>query len=614
MDPALIVFGIRAFVRLSRAGADAYAQYARDKAVLVPQLRFPQLDDIDFIRSELLDPNQVWRISPNGPLAAYWAARLNRPDPNVRGSTEALYLAAVQVFAERAAQAQQLLPERGREIAGELLIAQWATGAGPVGPVSRFALTLADVAFEFVGANPSILGAGGNGEKLIGAVASNLAEMIPDDAASFGPQSQFAERLLGLFLRAGLDTLARHPDALVSGEHLQQLVQTTLPPLVQALPTELSQQSRWRDVAEALIGPAASAAVGTIAANPGAFLGREFDPDNAIGALTQALLKQASALGLREQFSEAGWIGLYRAALGVAAERPELFTGQGTRTTEQIARDLLANIAATLRGAPPPFDRDLGADLTAVALETLRTQGRRFLAPSAPWEQGVMVLVADVVTGLATALRDPQTLALRGPLSRGQLMAFARIFIEQAAQTPGIIGGERSELQALVAGVAQVMASDQHLLLSPDDWLAVAAVAAQEALANPQRLFPVGSGTVAALGTALMSDLLAVAAADRNDGGRDTGGVLFGATLREALTMTLRAAAGNAAAISAHREVVKALAQTLCTLVRAQPARLGSKEWLCLFRGLLGQAFEQGTVGALSDQRIAHILAGGAVA
>src|SRR5215470_12640561 len=122
VDPTLIIFGIRALVRLWRGGAQAYAQYARDKAVLLPRLTFPPFDDVDFIRAELLDPQQVWRISANGPLVEFWSTTLNRPDPNVPGSTEALYLAALHIFSERAARESALLPERGREVAGEKLI------------------------------------------------------------------------------------------------------------------------------------------------------------------------------------------------------------------------------------------------------------------------------------------------------------------------------------------------------------------------------------------------------------------------------------------------------------------------------------------------------------
>ena len=50
-------------------------------------------------------------------------------------------------------------------------------------------------------------------------------------------------------------------------------------------------------MADALLGPAASAAISTVAANPAAFLGATFDPNRAIGALTQAMLKQAATTG-----------------------------------------------------------------------------------------------------------------------------------------------------------------------------------------------------------------------------------------------------------------------------------------------------------------------------
>ena len=114
-------------------------------------------------------------------------------------------------------------------------------------------------------------------------------------------------------------------------------------------------------------------------------------------------------------------------------------------------------------------------------LETLRTEGPRFLDPSVPWEHGAAVLVGNVVAGLETALRDPQTSTLRSPLSRPQLVQFARIFIEQAAQIPGIVAGNRPELRMLVTAVAQIMGGDvAQRVLSPQDWLAVTEVAARK--------------------------------------------------------------------------------------------------------------------------------------
>ena len=272
VDPALIVFGIRAMVRVSRTASAAYAQYVRDRAVLMPTLDYPPFGELDFIRDMLAEPDQRWRILDGGPLAASWDPATNGPRGDVPGAGEALYLAAVQVFAERRAAEADLPPQRGAEVAGEQLIAQWGKDEGPMRPLGRLVSVLADVALEFVGANPGVLGVGGNGEKLIGAFAANLAEMIPDDAADAGPRSRFAEQVVGIVVRAGLDTLARHPDAVVGSRPLQQLVRTIVPPVVQQLPADLSEQARWRDVVEALMGPATGAAIATIAGDPRLFL------------------------------------------------------------------------------------------------------------------------------------------------------------------------------------------------------------------------------------------------------------------------------------------------------------------------------------------------------
>jgi hypothetical protein len=588
-------------VRLSHAGADSYSQYARDKAVLVPTLQFPPWDEDDFIVDVLLEADQVWRLREGGPLARYWTG--SEPDPTVPGAREALYLAAVQAFAERQAASKKILPERGAEVAGELLIAQWAKGEGPVGPIGRFVLTLADVALEYVGANPGILGIGGSGEKLIGAIAANLAQMIPDDATEFGPKSQLTQRLLGIVLHAGLEALGRHPDAFMKSDHLEQLVRNMVVPVVQALPADLSEQARWRDVVEALLGPAARAAVDTVASNPRAFLGAEFDPGNALGAVTEALFQETQGLGLREVFSEAGWLAIYKATLGVAAERPELFAGEGGEARDAVARDLIAGVAGTLRGAPPPFGGDLGAQLVGALLEVVRVDGPRFA--TGPWQQDAVALVSQVVSGLEPALAGSRSDRLRTTLSQGQLLELACTIVRQAARAPGIAGSGGSQAGTLAGALARAMAADTSGAMASSDWLAVADVVAQDVFANPGRLVASTNGS-GAPGLAIVEDLIGVAAADRAKGG-----VLFGPTLREAVVIAVHAATGNAAGASKHREAVKQLVERLCERVGAADGRLGSKEWLWLFRSLVGGALESGQVGELADARLAQLLAGG---
>jgi len=476
-------------------------------------------------------------------------------------------------------------------------------------------LTMADIGLEFVGADPSLLGVGGNGEKLLGALATNLSDMIPDDGDAMGPKSQLAERFVGIFLRAGLETLNDQPGLVVREDHLQQLVRSTLPPIIAALPSGLAEQSRWRDVADALLGPAASAAISTVAANPTAFLGATFDPNRAIGALTQAMLQQAATTGLKQEFTEAGFINLYQAALGVAAARPELFLGRPGTPADKLALDLFAKVTGTVKNAAPPFNSDLGTALAVDVLDTLKQDGPRFFEKDGPWENVVGTMALQVVDGLKIGLTDPASGGIKSVLSPQQLVELARTFLSQAAKTPGMVAGGSTELQAIAGGVAKAMAEDKNLLLAPDDWLAIAGVAAEEAAANPQRLFKIDPATPGgAIGSEVIKALLAVAGAELAKGGRKGGGVLFGATLREAITVALRSAAGNAKSAVDNQSALKGLAGTLSDLVRTHPDRYGSTEWLFLYRTLLARVLRDGPIGPLTETEIRKILDGGPVA
>lgn len=610
MDPTIIILGIRALIRLAREGVAAFNQFERDRPALFPDGVSADFRKIDFI-SNTFFPDHVDLLTGDGVFAKYW---VNTAPANVPGALETLYIGAVQLFSEEQAKKQKLPPRRGIEIGGALMIQQWADGQGPVGPVGRMVLSMADIGLEFVGANPSLLGVGGSGEKLLGALATELSDMIPDDGDQFVPKSQLAERFVGIFLRAGLRTLNDHPEYLVRQDHLQQLVRNTLPPIVAALPQGLDEQSRWRDVADALLGPAASAAISTIADHPQAFLGGRFEAHKAIGALTQAMLQEASKTGLSRQFTEAGFISLYQAAIGVAAERPELFTGRGGTPVEQLSTDLFAKIAATFKDMTPPFNGDLGADLAVVVLDTLKQDGPRFFDKDGSWENVVGAMALQVVNGLKEALTDPGTGGIKSLFTQKQLIELAQVFLTKAAGTPGMLAGGSAELQAIVRGVAQAMAADHNLLLSPDDWLAVATVVAEEATANPQRLFKGNDATPAgAIGSELIKDLLAVATVELAAGGRQQGGVLFGATLREAITVVLRTVAGNVKAAVDNQVALKGLATMLSEFVRTHPDQYGSKEWLFLYRALIPRVLHAGPIGTLAEAQIRQILEGGTI-
>jgi len=109
----------------------------------------------------------------------------------------------------------------------------------------------------------------------------------------------------------------------------------------------------------------------------------------------------------------------------------------------------------------------------------------------------------------------------------------------------------------------------------------------------------------------LIQDLLSVAAIEFAAGGRASGGVLFGTTLREAIITVLQAAAGHAQAAIAQQPLLKSLASQLSELVRDHPDRYGSKEWLSLYRVFVGRVLQSGTLSPLTEPQITQILAGG---
>jgi hypothetical protein len=608
MDPTLIVFAIRAAVRVGRAGTQAFNQYERDREALLPTLPKVDFTEDEFIETTLR-VHATSRLKDAADLGRFWPGIGPLPgDPRAK---EVLRQAALQIDAELKAHDHGFLPEVGAEVAGGALIKQWSESKEPVPPWARLALTMADVALEFFAARPSVLGIGGNGEKLIGAFAGNLAELIPDDTEAFGLKRQFGERLVEIMLRAGLETLSQHSGLVLRQEHLQQLVRESLPPLIQALPQTLSEQSQWCDVAEALLGPTAQAALTVLAARPQAYFGRAFDPGQVLGAVTQALLKQASTTGLRDQFSDAALLALFRSVAQVAVERPELFLGRPNATGETVAAALFVKVAETLKNASPPFNADLGIDLVVSALDVLRTHMPGVLDPQQPWEAMAAAAAQQIIQGLADGFKTRGLNGLHQLFSARQLTDLGRIFLIQVSKAPQVVVGDRLELQAIVQGVAEAMARDTHLLLTADDWLQLAEVAAAEAVANPGRLFKLDpSAPGDAVGTVLIHGLLAVATAELQAGGRDAGGVLFADTLREAMVIALHAASSNAKVALQNQQALQQLAQHLSDLVRRDPGRFGSQEWLVLYRRLAPKALGEGAV-PLTEPLITEILAGG---
>ena len=114
----------------------------------------------------------------------------------------------------------------------------------------------------------------------------------------------------------------------------------------------------------------------------------------------------------------------------------------------------------------------------------------------------------------------------------------------------------------------------------------------------------------------LAADLIRVvleAARDRmRSDGRAGGAVLFGSTLREAITIVLRATSGNPQAVRDKLDTIGRLVDTLSGFVAAHASGYGSKEWLGLFRALLADVLGGEPLQPITEELAENLLTGGA--
>ena len=109
---------------------------------------------------------------------------------------------------------------------------------------------------------------------------------------------------------------------MIGETHIRDLAVNALGPVIKSLPADaddLVEPMNWSEVTQVLTGAAAQAAIGTIAAQPEAFLGSRFRTEVALGALTQAMLAEAAKRRLEDNFTETGYIAIFRSAVQVAA-------------------------------------------------------------------------------------------------------------------------------------------------------------------------------------------------------------------------------------------------------------------------------------------------------
>lgn len=626
MNVAMVVFGIKSILRIGHASAKLYANYSRDKAVFLPNLidlaqtrdgqvivylrdNIDEVRDIPEFKACINDAGEFATTDRKVIDAAYHAMMKRKSLSSMSDYDESAPMDERKVEMENKAELE----------AAACMIVQWGADEEPPSAFIRLALTLADIGLEYVSANPSILGIGGSGEQLVCSFAEKMATMIPEDMDSFGAKANIWDRVLGIFLRAGLSTLTESSTLVFDDKKVADLLEGVAKPIVEALPDSIEKQANYREVVDVIAGPVATAAFRLLAENTESYLGGRFSNEKALGVVTQELFKQISQISgehnIVEVFTKQGLVQIYKAELKVAIDYPELFIGDGTDVHSEVFKDLLKGGAQVLIN----LDKErlkgaVGASLMALVVETLgentatllRLKGTEF------WDKVAIKTIEQVAGSLSDALNQATTAGgkVNGALQSfadGQLIELVRIVIQQAAKTPGMLGVDKVELQSIIAGVASAMASDDNLLLSPDEWVVIAGVVAREAAANPGRLFGLDANDPEqALAVTAIKTVLATAASSWH-GGRGQGILLFGETLLVIVESLLKALAGNIEGISSgNMAPVDGFLNKLMDMASQNPNKFGSQGFLNVFQALIGEVIAKGQLP--DDEKIREIL------
>jgi hypothetical protein len=233
------------------------------------------------------------------------------------------------------------------------------------------------------------------------------------------------------------------------------------------------------------------------------------------------------------------------------------------------------------------------------------------LNPEEPWENVATKFLEQVITGLADALNtleaDGSPRGAFKSFSSEQLLEFVRSILTQVSQTPGMLGIGRSEVQSIIAGMAEAMAADDRLLLSADEWIKIAGVATQRAASNPGRLFGLSTENQGgALAVTVIKAVLEVAGDTWTD--RSERPLLFGDTLESALEAVIKALAGNVTAIAKNPNLVEQFLRKLLAKASANPEKFGSDGLIKVFHAFIRSVLASGTLP--SDQKISKVLSG----
>jgi hypothetical protein len=202
---------------------------------------------------------------------------------------------------------------------------------------------------------------------------------------------------------------------------------------------------------------------------------------------------------------------------------------------------------------------------------------------------------------------------LNSVFSKEQLIELGRILLSRMTGTPRMVLGSGTEAwEGLLTAVAAAMKEDKNLLLKGEDWIQIVETVADEAAANPTRLFQLNPNDPKDILAAKLINVVLKSAGEILKIPELKGKtVLFGKTLKDAIIIVFRETSGNPQDAQKALTQIEELVKELNLFVAQNHNRFGSKDWLRLFRVLLNAMLEGKSFPKLTEESANDILQGG---
>jgi hypothetical protein len=653
VNASLFIAAVNGLIRIGATLRGEYESRLRGVDIALPGHVVNRLTPSAFdtlILDELVKRPALWS-DPENPLSqlfnpgATFVGDINlNLDPNVR---RALIAQATDIVARdiwdllrpgdaNANLALQLINAEGMEAPTPLVMLTHKNWADPAKPTiwGELGREVAITASAVIAAQPDVIGLRGRTAHLIGGLASQLHTLIGDDAyVAANRQVGFGERAVRLFARAALNTMAENPSLALRDEQWGPVVQGFLKPLCDEVNAKPGRYNLALDQLQRLLtGPMAHGLLKAVSSRETALLTGKVGQGEALGVVTREILADlvsvdAATFDIRTLFTGDGAVGVLTCALDSVERQPELFA-KGDSAEAQAKRTFLKSLATAVKAAPPPYDKEsLRPDIAAVALDTASVFFSLRLVEksgSADWERAAADIgahiVREVFEGFRRADSGPTAATVSSAFDRGFAIDVLKIIATHVAQTPGmVVGGKpRPEVASFAKAIALLIAEDRSGLLTTHDWRTIIATACDLAARNPGALFAIDadSGPDQQIAVTLIARIFTHAGARfQADSARQQGRLLFGATLRDAVTTTLEAAASvvlRPKDAATHAEALTAFVARLEALAASEDRtlRMGAGEWNHVFRHFAAAILTHGDAAAITDDEIRAVLLG----